>query len=493
MDKNKNTEIFNKKRRFDDLNNAIRKLEALIEVVLLTLMYMFFWNRFYRMFGMITYNGYGKYIIAFIYGLLLIIILNSFESFQFGHLKLSDVIVSQCFGIVVVNIISYFQLGLMASFLLRIKPMLVLTLVEFLVSFICCYIYSTVYHGYHRTKNMLMVYGRSSALTLKFKMETRPDKYNIKKIIATDEGMDKIRSEILNYDAVIINDVAPQMRNDLLKYCYENEVRTYVVPKISDIILRGAEDITLFDTPLLLVKGRGLVFSQRVLKRALDIFLSLVSMVFLIPITLIVGAAILIEDGRPVFYTQERVTKDGKIFKIIKFRSMIRDAEKDGRATPATDKDPRITKVGRVIRMCRIDELPQIFNILKGDMSWVGPRPERLEHVNEYIEEIPEFAYRMKVKGGLTGYAQIYGKYDTSAYDKLRLDLMYIENYSFTLDLKILATTVRVLFKPEATEGFDKAAELEKKTEELIKEEEKKHEYIETDAEDTQEYKTRKP
>ena len=468
-------DISGKKRKFDDLNNAIRSLEALIEVVLLTLMYMFFWNRFYRMLGMITYNGYGKYIIAFIYALLLLLILSNFDSFQFGHLKLSDIIVSQCLGIIVVNIISYFQLSLMASFLLNIRPMLILCLVEFFISFIFSYICSTVYHGYHRSKNMLMVYGRSSALTLKFKMETRPDKYNIAKIISIDEGMEKINSEIKNYDAVIINDVAPQIRNDLLKYCYENEVRTYVVPKISDIILKGADDISLFDTPLLLVKGRGLVFSERLIKRTMDIVLSLISMVVVIPVSIVVAAAILIEDGRPVFYTQKRVTKDGKIFKIIKFRSMIKDAEKHGDISPAADKDPRITKVGRVIRACRVDELPQIFNILKGDMSWVGPRPERIEHVEKYSKEIPEFRYRMKVKGGLTGYAQIYGKYDTSAYDKLRLDLMYIENYSVTLDLKILATTIRVLFKPESTEGFDKAAELEKKTQELIRKEQEKH------------------
>jgi len=180
-------------------------------------------------------------------------------------------------------------------------------------------------------------------------------------------------------------------------------------------------------------------------------------MVVALPVMLVIAAAIKLDDHGPVFYKQERVTLDGKLFKILKFRSMIVNAEKDGKSIPATDNDPRITRVGKFIRATRLDELPQILNILKGDMSIVGPRPERLEHVEKYSKDIPEFNYRLKVKGGLTGYAQIYGKYNTSAYDKLRLDLMYIENYSILLDIKLILMTVRILFKKESTEGFDKA------------------------------------
>ncbi|MBR1623591.1 MAG: sugar transferase, partial [Pseudobutyrivibrio sp.] len=146
--------------------------------------------------------------------------------------------------------------------------------------------------------------------------------------------------------------------------------------------------------------------------------------------------------------------KDGQVFDILTFRSMVEDAEQ----RPATDDDDRITRVGHVIRATRIDELPQIFNIIKGDMSIVGPRPERTEHVEKYTAAIPEFEFRSKVKGGLTGFAQIYGKYNTSAYDKIKLDLMYIENYSFLLDLKLILMTIRIVFKKESTEGFDKVA-----------------------------------
>ena len=185
-------------------------------------------------------------------------------------------------------------------------------------------------------------------------------------------------------------------------------------------------------------------------------------MVVALPVMLVTAIAIKLNDGGPVFYKQKRVTLDGKVFDILKFRSMIVNAEAAGKSIPATDNDPRITKVGKIIRATRIDELPQIINILKGDMSIVGPRPERVEHVEQYSRDIPEFSYRTKVKGGLTGYAQIYGKYNTTAYDKLRLDLLYIENYSFLLDIKLILLTFRILFKKESTEGFDKVIPAQK-------------------------------
>lgn len=152
---------------------------------------------------------------------------------------------------------------------------------------------------------------------------------------------------------------------------------------------------------------------------------------------------------------QERCTRGGKRFMMCKFRSMIENAEEDGKSRPAVDDDDRITPVGRIIRATRLDELPQLFNILKGEMSLVGPRPERVEHVEKYTKEIPEFAFRMKVKGGLTGYAQIYGKYNTSAYDKLKMDLKYIVDYSFLLDIRIILMTLKVMFMKESTEGFE--------------------------------------
>jgi len=241
----------------------------------------------------------------------------------------------------------------------------------------------------------------------------------------------------------------------LLKYCYSHGIRSYTIPKITDVILKSSETMHIFDTPIYLNRNKGLSFEQEFVKRAGDIILSLIGLIIASPFFLVIAIAIKCEDHGPVFFKQERCTKDGRVFEILKFRSMIVNAEQRGITVPATEKDPRITKVGAVIRATRLDELPQLINILKGDMSVVGPRPERIEHVRQYTEEIPEFAYRMTVKGGLTGYAQVYGKYNTSAYDKLKLDLMYISNYSILLDLEIIVRTIQVLFTKESTEGFD--------------------------------------
>ena len=282
--------------------------------------------------------------------------------------------------------------------------------------------------------------------------------------------------EIPKHDAVILNDVPAQVRNDILKYCYRHRIRTYVAPKLTDIMIRGAKNITLFDTPLLLVKGTGLTPAQRVAKRTMDIVLSFIALVIAAIPMAIVAVAIKLEDGGPVFFKQKRMTRNGREFEILKFRSMIVDAEKYAGAVLATENDPRITKVGKIIRATRLDELPQIINIFKGDMSIVGPRPERKVIADEYCKDIPEFAYRLKVRGGLTGYAQIYGKYNTSPYDKLRLDLMYIENYSLLLDIKLIILTLRIIFSKDSTEGIDVAKENEKLADELIREMEEKKE-----------------
>ena len=218
-------------------------------------------------------------------------------------------------------------------------------------------------------------------------------------------------------------------------------------------MIQGCVPRHLLDTPLMKYEYKYENKRGYCMKRALDIIFSLFILVVFMPVLLLIALLIKIEDGGPVFFKQARCTKDARVFDILKFRSMVVDAEKNG-VTPCTDGDVRITRIGRFIRKTRLDEMPQFINILKGDMSIVGPRPERVEHVKEYVKEVPEFAYRMKVLGGLTGYAQIYGKYNTSAYDKLRLDLLYIENQSFTLDLKLILLTIRTVFTSESTEGF---------------------------------------
>ena len=442
-----------KKSKYEEMRHFIRRFQGIIQVALLTILYYVIW-RSYGLDVFPAYYGRGKYVLMGIYAILVFLLFHYSDGFRYGHSKLSDITVSQCIAIFLVNFLSYWQLSLIANVMINPVPILILTIIDFVICIFFCYLYTAIYHKYHTPRDIVMIYGTENALDLEVKMSTRSDKYNITSKISVDKGIEKICNEIKKHEAVLLNDVPAQIRNDVLKFCYTNAVRVYAAPKLSDIIISGAEEICLFDTPLLLVKGTGLNLEQRFLKRAMDVVLCSIAMVVAAPIMLVVAIAIKMEDGGPVFFKQKRATIDGKTFEILKFRSMIVDAEKFGEVIPATDKDPRITKVGNIIRATRIDELPQILNILKGEMSIVGPRPERVEHVEKYSKDIPEFSYRLKVKGGLTGYAQIYGKYNTSAYDKLRLDLMYIEKYSLLLDIKLILMTLQIMLRKESTEGF---------------------------------------
>ena len=287
-----------------------------------------------------------------------------------------------------------------------------------------------------------------------YKMSQIYYKYQIDKVMRYDSDDEELKSEIEKFDAVLIGDMPSKEKNRVLKLCFDMDKRVYFVPKISDIIVKSTEELNLFDTPMFLARNIGINWWQQIIKRFFDIVLSLFALILLSPIMIVTAIAIKLEDGGPVFYKQERCTIGCKKFMILKFRSMIVDAEKDGKPHPAGENDDRITKVGHIIRACRVDELPQLVNILKGEMSIIGPRPERVEHVEKYTKEIPEFTFRSKVKGGLSGMAQVYGKYNTTALDKLKLDLLYITNYSLLLDLQIIFETVKILTQKESTEGF---------------------------------------
>lgn len=452
----------------NDTRGLIRGLECAFEVLLLSVLYYFMWRLGYESGEFPNYHYNGKYVLSGVYGLLTILLFSSLDGFKVGQLKTADIVMGQWIALFIVNFITYFQLCLIANHMVSPVPMLMLFVLDIFVSGGLIFIYTRFYYHFYAPHKMIMVFGSDNAVGMKLKMDTRKDKYNVSKLISIDEGFDKVCEEVLKYDAVILNDLPPHIRNDLLKFCYQNGVRIYAVPKISDILVRGGRNINLFDTPLLYIRQDGISFSQRIVKRLMDIVISAIALVVASPIMLAVAIAIKLEDGGPVFYKQARLTLNEREFNVLKFRSMIVDAEKVSGAVLAEGNDPRITKVGRFVRATRLDELPQIINILKGDMSVVGPRPERRVFVDQYCQTMPEFAYRMKVKGGLTGYAQVYGKYNTSPYDKLRFDLMYIENYSLLLDIKLIILTVRIMFSKDSTEGIDVAKENEKLKEKLL-------------------------
>lgn len=190
------------------------------------------------------------------------------------------------------------------------------------------------------------------------------------------------------------------------------------------------------------------------LKRLFDIFLSSIGIIGSLPLWILFGLAIILEDGLPVFYLQERVGKEGKIFKGIKFRSMIKDAEKDTGPVQAVENDPRVTKVGRILRATAMDELPQLVNILKGDMSFVGPRALRPKEKEvrgnpdeKEIEKIPGYQERLAVRPGLTGLAQVYLPGEALRSEKFKYDLEYIKNQSFLFDLKLIFLSFWITFR----------------------------------------------
>ena len=218
--------------------------------------------------------------------------------------------------------------------------------------------------------------------------------------------------------------------------------------------LHGVHQAHINDSLVYLCRNRGPSTEQRLIKRLIDIVISVIGLILFSPVMLLIAIPIKCYDRGPVFYTQKRLTINGRAFQLIKFRSMVVDAEKDGVARLASKGDKRITPVGKMIRATRLDELPQIINILKGDMSLVGPRPERPEIMEDYSEIFPEFYYRLKMKAGLTGYAQIYGKYNTTFEDKVKMDLLYIVRYSVLLDIRLIFATIKTVFLRDSTEGI---------------------------------------
>lgn len=421
------------------------------------LMYFFIriWDANYNDGIVFPFYYKGFWMMGAFYALFFVIFSYILGGMKIGYLKSSSLMLSQTLALLAANISIYLETVLLSARFVNVVPMVELTAIDIVVAFIWTFCVNRIFRKLFPARHILLLYEEYDPSSLLRKVNSRKDRYLIKKSMNVEEGWETVTKEMHNYDAVFLCDIHSPLRNRLVKYCYANGIRSYITPKISDIIIRSSENIHMFDTPLLLSRNNGLSFEQKLVKRFMDIVISLVMLIITSPFMLITAVAIKLYDGGPVFFRQKRCTINGKEFYIHKFRSMIVNAEKEGEVIPATDDDERITPVGKVIRKTRLDELPQFIDILKGDMSVVGPRPERVEHVEQYTEEIPEFAYRLKVKGGLTGYAQIYGKYNTTAYDKLKLDLMYIQNYSILLDLKLIIMTVKIVFVKESTEGFE--------------------------------------
>lgn len=424
---------------------------AVILLGVITGIFAFFWYRYYSEAIVLPYYRRGNWVLIGIYGLLTALFFKAYGGFKVGYLKKTDMLYSQSLSMICVNTVAYLLISLIGRHFMNVFPILMMTLANFAFIAVWTFVSGKIFFLLYPPRKLVILYGSRQAAALVLKMSRRIDKYMICESVSADENPEKIKELMQKYEGVIICDLPAEQRNDFLKYCFENSIRAYITPKISDIIIRGADDIRLFDTPLLLSRNYGLDFEQRLIKRLFDIVFCIIALVPALPLMLASAIAVKLHDGGPVLYRQKRLTIDGKEFDVFKFRSMIVDAEKDGVARLASEEDERITPVGKVLRKFRLDELPQIFNILKGEMSVVGPRPERPELTEEYKKEMPEFEFRLKVKAGLTGYAQVTGVYDTSPYDKLKMDLMYIENYSVRMDLQIILMTLKTMLFPGKT------------------------------------------
>lgn len=439
----------------DQYKRIIRFLMSVVIVTVLTGIFAATWFCAYAQNGA-NYFVRGNFAIVMLYAVMICLVFKFFGGFRIGSLRIVDVLFSQVLAVLAVNACMYIQLCLIVrwQWLTNMVPLLIMTLVDLIVVIAWVVLARWGYLKMYPSRRLLVVYGDYSPDRLIHKLRSRKDKYDIRDAVSIDTEMDVIKEKILENGNVVLTDIPAQTRNELLKFCFDQNVRCYCVPKISDIMITGAENIHLLDTTLMLFRNMGMTAEQRFLKRAMDIIIALIASVVAAPVMLIIALCIKLYDGGPVLFTQDRLTQDGKIFKIYKFRSMkIRREEQEYCMT--RKDDDRITPVGKIIRAIHFDELPQLINILKGDMSIVGPRPECPDLAEKYCETFPEFRYRLKVKAGLTGYAQVYGKYNTTPYDKLKLDLTYIENYSLLLDVKLILLTFKILFQKENTEGIE--------------------------------------
>lgn len=432
-------------------NDSFKRLFSIITAAAMIMLFAgafsIVWYSCYSDEIMLPFYRRGNWVIIAIYVVLMLLFSNVFGGLKTGYLRRTDTFYSQSLSMFCVNTVAYFQISLIERHFSQLVPMLLLTLIDIAILPVWIIVTNKLYFSLFPPRKLVIIYGERAAAELVKKMSRRVDKYMICESVSADHSLKDMQTAIDKYEGVILCDMPGQLRNDILKYCFEKKIRVYVAPKISDIIIRGAEDIRLFDTPLLLCRNRGLTLEQRFVKRLFDLLFSIIVGIIFLPISIIIALLIKLEDGGSVLYKQKRLTLDDRIFYVYKFRSMIPNAELHG-AQLATDNDNRITKVGRILRKFRLDEIPQILNILKGDMSVVGPRPERPELAHKYEKYIPEFDFRLRVKAGLTGYAQVTGLYDTSPYDKLKMDMMYIEQYSLLLDLRIIMMTIKTMIFP---------------------------------------------
>ena len=434
-------------------HDLILRIIKIMDAVLMTVPFALCWYLYYAKHIASPFYAKGDYLVVALFFVLFIIFGRVYDAFLMSMQRISEIVYAQFLAAAVSDFIMYIVIWLLRKHLPNILPGVAALIGQVVLAAVWAY---NAHHAYFKIfppQATAVIYDTRQGMEKligKYGLDT---KYKVVLTATADECIANL-AMLDGVSTVFMSGIHSHDRNAILKYCVENNIGIFVIPRIGDTIMSGAYPMHMFHLPMLKVGRYHPQPEYLFIKRLLDIVISAVALVVLSPIFLVTAIAIKVTDHGPVFYKQIRLTKDGKEFGILKFRSMRVDAEKDGVARLSSgDHDDRITPVGKVIRACRIDELPQLLNILKGELSIVGPRPERPEIAAQYCEEMPEFSLRLQAKAGLTGYAQIYGKYNTTPYDKLVMDLMYIAHPSIVEDLKIMFATVKILFMPESTEG----------------------------------------
>lgn len=434
-------------------HDLILRIIKIMDAVLMTVPFALCWYLYYAKHIASPFYAKGDYLVVALFFVLFVIFGRVYDAFLMSMQRISEIVYAQFLAAAVSDFIMYIVIWLLSKHLPNILPGVAALIGQVILAAVWAY---NAHHAYFKIfppQATAVIYDTRQGMEKligKYGLDT---KYKVVLTATADECIANL-AMLDGVSTVFMSGIHSHDRNVILKYCVENNIGIFVIPRIGDTIMSGAYPMHMFHLPMLKVGRYHPQPEYLFIKRLLDIVISAVALVVLSPIFLITAIVIKATDHGPVFYKQIRLTKDGKEFGILKFRSMRVDAEKDGVARLSSgDHDDRITPVGKVIRACRIDELPQLLNILRGELSIVGPRPERPEIAAQYCEEMPEFSLRLQAKAGLTGYAQIYGKYNTTPYDKLVMDLMYIAHPSIVEDLKIMFATVKILFMPESTEG----------------------------------------
>lgn len=422
----------------------------LMIVVAQSLLFYYLWYVFYH--DRVFFYQKGNWLLLALYCFSICLFNVIYGGFQIGLIQFGEIVYSQSLSSLFTSFILFIISSFVSKQIMPIKGFVGIASIEFFLILFLNKLVDVIYHKIYSPKRALILYEETYKGVLEKLIGLNNKSFQV---IESKKYIDGIEKNInySNFEVIICVGLKHNSKEKLVLEGYRRRFSIYVIPDIYDVIAQSSTNLYLLDTPIIKMNNFGPSFFSKIVKRVFDIIFSLFLLILASPVMLVVAIFIKIQDGGPVFYKQKRVTVNGKIFSIYKFRSMRIDAEKDGVAKLAADNDDRITKVGKVIRACRLDELPQLINILIGDMTVVGPRPERPELIEKILETVPEFNYRLKVKAGLTGYAQVYGKYNTELKDKLLLDLMYIENFSLLLDLKLIFMTVKILFMKESTEG----------------------------------------